>query len=84
MNRTQTGWCARRPGDGYAPDEHDGSFDHNHRASCLDFVSDADFTAQLIAEARAQDRRTTATYSNGATTPEGNAVRQFAPEAVQS
>lgn len=81
---TQTGWCSRRPGDGHALDEHDGRFDHDHQASCLNFVSDADHTAQLIAEARVQNRLTTHVYPNGATSAESNAVRQFAPEAATS
>lgn len=50
-NRThaQTGWCARRIGDGYAPGEHDGSFDHARLESCLHFVSDREPNQVLTA-----------------------------------
>lgn len=32
------GWCSRRVGDGYAPDEHDGYHEHVRRGSCAWFV----------------------------------------------
>jgi hypothetical protein len=41
------GWCENP--------EHGGT-DHRNRKSCVRFVSDRDFTAQLLQEARIHDR----------------------------
>ena len=66
------GWCKK------ADDaKHDG--DHKQRDDCVEFISDAEFSAQLRAEARERDRKTTVRYSNGATSAEENYVQTYRP-----
>lgn len=70
--RTDRGWCDTR-------DTHDGGYDHQRTSDCRNFVSDADHTGQLLAEAREHDRKARVTYPNGATDPAGAYVEEYRP-----
>lgn len=78
------GWCSRRLGDNYAPDDHDGGFDHSRRDSCMNFVSDREHTRQMLVDAHEHDSLASFTYPNGAATAAGNYVREFVPDADAS
>lgn len=67
-----TGWCDTR-------DAHDGRFDHRRQRTCRNFVSDAEHTARLLAEAGEHDKGVTHRYPSGATTPEAAYVADYRP-----
>lgn len=66
------GWCDTRG-------DHDGRYDHAQRISCRNFVSDAEHTARLIADASERDRKTTHHYPSGATNPAAAYVAEHRP-----
>lgn len=66
------GWCAQRV-------DHDGRYDHVRQPECRDFVSDAEHTAQLKAEAVDHDRKTVLRYPNGADSPAAAYVAEYRP-----
>jgi hypothetical protein len=67
-----TGWCDTR-------DAHDGRYDHARQPTCRNFVSDAEHTAHLIAEAAEHDRKVRHRYPNGATNPAAAYVADHRP-----
>lgn len=70
--QSTTGWCDTR-------DAHDGRYDHRRQPTCLNFVSDAEHTARLLAEAREHDRQVTHRYPGGATTREAAYIDEYRP-----
>jgi hypothetical protein len=72
LGKATIGWCETRDG-------HDGQFDHARQPTCLNFVSDAEVTAQLMAEARELDRKVEHRYPNGATNPAAAYVAEYRP-----
>lgn len=66
------GWCDTR-------NDHQGQIDHTQRPTCQNFISDADHTARLIAEAADHDRRSTCRYPNGATNQAAAYIADYRP-----
>lgn len=66
------GWCDTR-------DSHHGGYDHIRGESCVNFISDKDHTAKLMAEAVESDRRTTHHWPGDATTREAAYVAEHRP-----
>lgn len=66
----QWGWCSNR--------DHDGC-DHTLNEQCVRPLTDAEFTAELMADSAERDRRTIATYPTGAHTIAGEYIAQYRP-----
>ncbi|ORW08552.1 MULTISPECIES: hypothetical protein [Mycolicibacter] len=67
-----TGWCDTR-------DTHDGGYEHTRQPTCRNFISDAEHTDQLVAQAHEHDRKTQILYPSGATDPAADYVAQHRP-----
>lgn len=66
------GWCDTR-------DAHDGRYDHARQPTCQNFVSDAEHTARLMAEAREHDRLVRHRYPNGETNAAAAYIAEYRP-----
>jgi hypothetical protein len=67
-----TGWCKTR-------DAHDGRYDHTGQPTCRNFVSDAEHTAPMTAEAIEHARKVQLRYPSGATNPAAAYVAEYRP-----
>lgn len=68
MATTEYGWCTAHP-----------PYDHMRTNECVDFLSDTEHTAILMAEARERDAQVTHHYPTGTTDAAAHYIATYRP-----